>query len=62
VPAGLDADVVADGDAEADDDGAVLADAEVLGVDEGPPAAGCRRRDGDDLGCVDGTADGLAVT
>jgi hypothetical protein len=62
VPAGLDADVVADGDAEADDDGAVLAEEEALGVDEGPRAAGCRRRADDDLGCVDGTADGLAVT
>jgi hypothetical protein len=62
VPAGLAADVVADGDAEADDDGAVLAEEDALGVDEGPPAAGWRRRDGDDLGCVEGTADGLAVT
>jgi hypothetical protein len=62
VPAGLDADVVADGDAEADDDGAVLAEEEALGVDEGPPAGGGRRRADDDLGCVDGTADGLAVT
>ena len=62
MPAGLDADVVADGDAEADDDGAVLAEEEALGVDEGPPAAGCRRLADDDLECVDGTADGLAVT
>jgi hypothetical protein len=54
--------VVADGDAEADDDGPVLAEEEALGVDEGPPAAGCRRRVDDDLWCVDGTADGLAVT
>jgi hypothetical protein len=62
VPAGLDADVLVDGDAAADDDGAVLADEAALAVDEGPPAAGCRRRADDDPGCVDGTADGLAVT
>ena len=62
MPAGLDADVVADGDAETGDDGAVLAEGEALGVEEGPPAAGCPRRADDDLECVDGTADGLAVT
>jgi hypothetical protein len=60
--AGLDAGAEADGDAEADDDGAVLGEAEALGVAEGPPAPGCRRRAGDDRGCADDTADGLAVT
>jgi hypothetical protein len=64
--AGLDADAEADGgaedDTEADDDGAVLGDEEALGVAEGPPPPGCRRRAGDDLGSADGTADGLAVT
>jgi hypothetical protein len=64
--AGLDAGAEADGDAgddaDADDDGAVLGEEEALGVAEGPPAPGCRRRAGDDRGCADGTADGLAVT
>src|SRR5690349_2729802 len=62
--AGLDADAEADGDAEddADNDGAVLGEEEALGVAEGPPMPGCRRRAGDDRGCADGTADGLAVT
>ena len=64
--AGLDAGAEADGDAEdgaeADDDGAVLGEEEALGVAEGPPAPGCRRRAGDDRGCADDTADGLAVT
>jgi hypothetical protein len=65
-PAGADAGAEADGDAEdgaeADGDGAVLGEEEAPGVDERPPAPACRRRAGDDLGCVDGTADGLAVT
>jgi len=63
--AGLDADAEADGDAEDDaeagDDGAVPGD-EALGVAEAPAAPGCRRRAGDDRGCADDTADGLAVT